>query len=653
MNLKAPQDVHKEKFVRDVRNLLVKAGFGKGEIAIQPPTAEGPDIIVTHKTEDKSEIKLIVQCKFTEERKEFGDLNNLIRTYNSYVREYRANAALLILGGYDIPPKFEDRREMERRRINEKVIYWGDRAWRYYKITTDVLRSPYARYLILRDLGFQITLRPKTYEEDALQIQQHLHGKKIWFFSMDPRKLLNISYVFRRGSRDPDAYQRILEPSRLSEIGGFFSTETSMLANNIIVAFDTRVKFKKGKLLIPAKTCSAWIVDGQHRLYGFCKIDKKIREETAKKILTIFKLPVVGIEADPRLQARLFTDINSKQKRINRNLLLDLYDHLDLEPEPGILKGVRIVKKLANQDIFRGKIKILPRVETGEITLASFVDYSKFRKLVRDMGRSSYPVISNFFKSVKEVFPEWDIPKEFVFSTAKGVRMLVSLLIRIIDYCKQKKKKLDPANMKLCLQKLKDAYTTEPDYFKNSNYTGKALGAGAPDTVARDLWAARIDDQLEDFLSEEEKEKIGREEKRILLGLEEKIRKCIEVRLSSLTSDWWTNRVPPDIRTHAENRKRRNKKPWPWYGERDRPIHYYIDFSEYQKIIIKKDNWREAFAPVFKDENITSAKLAELEPIRNNIAHNRKLNTKEFEHLKLYASDLISCIEASEREENV
>lgn len=42
---------------------------------------------------------------------------------------------------------------------------------------------------------------------------------------------------------------------------------------------------------------------------------------------------VTAIEADILLQAKLFTEINTYQKKINRNLLLDLYDYLELDEE--------------------------------------------------------------------------------------------------------------------------------------------------------------------------------------------------------------------------------------------------------------------------------------------------------------------------------
>jgi hypothetical protein len=85
---------------------------------------------------------------------------------------------------------------------------------------------------------------------------------------------------------------------------------------------------------------------------------------------------------------------------------------------------------------------------------------------------------------------------------------------------------------------------------------------------------------------------------------------------------------------------------WPWYDKEDlHPIHY-INFPEYQKIITKRDNWREIFSEYFGDRGIFSAKIQELEPIRNKIAHMRGLSEYEKTRLKMYAIDLKKCIKS-------
>ena len=134
---------------------------------------------------------------------------------------------------------------------------------------------------------------------------------------------------------------------------------------------------------------------------------------------------------------------------------------------------------------------------------------------------------------------------------------------------------------------------------------------------------------------------------KILKELETKMRDCIQVKLGSLSKNWWKEKVPKDVKDRAESRKNKNEKQYPWHKEKSLPLVFYIDFTDYIKIILRRDNWKDKFQKVFKDKEIVSAKLRELEPIRNAIAHSRELNKTEFNKLKLYSEDLCSCIEKS------
>jgi len=66
------------------------------------------------------------------------------------------------------------------------------------------------------------------------------------------------------------------------------------------------------------------------------------------------------------------------------------------------------------------------------------------------------------------------------------------------------------------------------------------------------------------------------------------------------------------------------------------PLHpiYYIDFPHLKMIIERKDNWEDVFKHVFSRKDILSSTLAELEFIRNKIAHNRKATCKDVEIVK-------------------
>jgi len=131
----------------------------------------------------------------------------------------------------------------------------------------------------------------------------------------------------------------------------------------------------------------------------------------------------------------------------------------------------------------------------------------------------------------------------------------------------------------------------------------------------------------------------------ILKEVENNLREVIEKELSALSSNWWKERVPPDVSQNAEERMNNKTKTWPWQEDEDlSPIHY-INFPEYQKIITRKNNWREAFEKYFKDPKNISTKLEELEPIRNKIAHMRgELTPTEKDRLRMYSRDINNCL---------
>ena len=131
----------------------------------------------------------------------------------------------------------------------------------------------------------------------------------------------------------------------------------------------------------------------------------------------------------------------------------------------------------------------------------------------------------------------------------------------------------------------------------------------------------------------------------ILKEVENNLREVIEKELSALSSNWWKERVPPDVSLYAEERMDNKTKTWPWQEDEDlSPIHY-INFPEYQKIITRKNNWREAFEKYFKDPKNISTKLEELEPIRNKIAHMRgELTPTEKDRLRMYSRDINNCL---------
>jgi hypothetical protein len=129
-----------------------------------------------------------------------------------------------------------------------------------------------------------------------------------------------------------------------------------------------------------------------------------------------------------------------------------------------------------------------------------------------------------------------------------------------------------------------------------------------------------------------------------LQELEESLRVFIESKLAKLSNKWWKERIPEDVKLRAEERKKSSIALYPWNDKADLSLIHYVDFTDYLKIISRKDNWKDAFAKYFKDIILLSSKLKELEPIRNSIAHFRPIRKTQETKLKLYSKEILDCI---------
>jgi DNA sulfur modification protein DndB len=81
---------------------------------------------------------------------------------------------------------------------------------------------------------------------------------------------------------------------------------------------------------------SAWIIDGQHRLFAYSG-----HEKASTSLLSI--LAFEGLS--PSKQAELFIDINAKQKSVKQSLLQELYAELHWDAEDPVVRIRAIVSK--------------------------------------------------------------------------------------------------------------------------------------------------------------------------------------------------------------------------------------------------------------------------------------------------------------------
>jgi DNA sulfur modification protein DndB len=192
-------------------------------------------------------------------------------------------------------------------------------------------------------------------------VKGQMGKKEYYMFSIEPSLLLKMGFVLHRTRANESefpTYQRLLVPSRLKGITKFID-EGGYFPNSIIINFNTKknkIKFEPNSKLTDSNACSgnliipnaygiAYIIDGQHRVYGYAN-SKYVENNT---------IPVVAFDSlDSIEQLEIFMDINQNQKAVSPSLRLDLEEDLywDSDRIDSRLKALRssIIKMLANSE---------------------------------------------------------------------------------------------------------------------------------------------------------------------------------------------------------------------------------------------------------------------------------------------------------------
>ena len=162
-------------------------------------------------------------------------------------------------------------------------------------------------------------------------VSAKMGGYNCYTFPISPEYLLKISYVSHRSkgkASDVHTYQRMVAKSRLKKIREYIS-DKGVFPTNIVVNLDKEcLTFERseqinssekqemsgtlGWLSIKPTYKSAWIIDGQHRLFAYSGHDRA--KNSHLSVLAFEGIP-------PSVQAQLFVDINAKQKSVKASLL--------------------------------------------------------------------------------------------------------------------------------------------------------------------------------------------------------------------------------------------------------------------------------------------------------------------------------------------
>jgi hypothetical protein len=135
----------------------------------------------------------------------------------------------------------------------------------------------------------------------------------------------------------------------------------------------------------------------------------------------------------------------------------------------------------------------------------------------------------------------------------------------------------------------------------------------------------------------------------LMRSLERELRHFITNRLRAAAGDiWWRDRVPPDVRERAEERRTTESAQRSIAGEDGSELVEYVDFADYVRILLRKNNWADAFSAFFPNKEWIATRLQELEPVRNRIAHTRDLSRTDLTRLELFAEDIKRALVTSD-----
>lgn len=273
------------------------------------------------------------------------------------------------------------------------IIVFDERDLNYYENLSAHLGSA-AKYQLFADMLPGSPIPGLTLKLPA--IRSRMGSFFCYTFSISPAYLLKIGYVSHRSkgqASDVNTYQRMVAKARLNRIREYISEE-GIFPTNIVVSLESNaILFEPsvsdaratgdleggiaGALTIRGTFKCAWIIDGQHRLYAYS--GHPLAGESRLSVLAFEGLPL-------STQAKLFIDINAKQKSVRPSLLQELYADLKWDADDPKARIGAIISK-AIQELGRdpesplfGRIQTVdaPRNDTRCISLPAM-----FRELER------------------------------------------------------------------------------------------------------------------------------------------------------------------------------------------------------------------------------------------------------------------------------
>ena len=268
----------------------------------------------------------------------------------------------------------------------------------------------------------------KTVDYDSLSYTFSLVTQgnfRFYSLTMPAEVLAECCFVSTRAENSIEGFQRLLDAKRAQQIADYIEGGTASIPGSIVLSAQPEAELKiraGGRALSFRKHPKAFLVlDGQHRLYGFALAKKNML--AIEKI----RIPVIVYLGLSRQQeSRLFIDINTKQRPVSNELLLDIKRMADDEGDEEAL--FRDVFDVFNSDSSSALLGLMSPIAkaSGKI---SRVTFKEGMRTIRDVtnGRSAedlYKILNAYLSAFGKALAKLGF--EALLTTPTGFKAIVS-----------------------------------------------------------------------------------------------------------------------------------------------------------------------------------------------------------------------------------
>ena len=577
--------------------------------------------------------------------------------------------------------------DVDKERLKDfNIIYFDEDAITYYEGLLNHIGLA-ARYQLLGNLfsGLKIPELNTIVPAIRGEMGQHVY----YSFSIEPEKLLKLGFILHHDNaykEEMPAYQRIIKKNRLKAVREFVE-EGGFFPNSIIINIDAKKQLqfdisglqsddslsKLGLLHLPQTYKSIYIIDGQHRLYGY----------SGSKWGNKNTIPVVAfVNLDKFEQIKLFMDINENQKAVPKNLRNTLDSDLLWNAEDYNARRKALSSRIAQRLADDKKSPLFGRIVVGEnapsvycaVTLDIIVKslkesnfYNKYNKkdIIKDgtfdkgNNDATYKTLLPFlFMSLDyiEQFTAIDWNKatneEGAFVCNTFIYAFIRIFSDIIDYlCDKKIISSKSQEVEDIVEDCKPYYDIIASFLQNITPEEKLSFRKEYGRVGdKRLWRTlqqKINAVYSDFVPEgmveywdNNSKKYNESSYRMIRDLELHLKDLISSKLKEKYGDNWfrSKCIPKSVYDDAQrlaSDKNYNKED----GEDDCLPQDMLHLINYREIALYGANWSEMFESILGDPYTKGNKkdrtewMVKLNTIRNQNFHTYSVSVDEYQFL--------------------